>query len=263
MISELFVELVGVLAVIYAGISKFLQHRLVDRSMVEGIQAESKKLNEEIKRAKEKGNQKEMEKVMKKQMEFLPKMNKVMIAQFKPMIFIIAVFFAFTWVVGQIDPNTQDDIRIPLLDDGRGCDERAEDGMYSACIEPENPGKWVANVYAYRNGVEVAFNATYFSYAAVTDDSYTEAPRGQELVVSTDKRSYGAGETVKLYAQADDVSSVEATLDNGTAFRVDLPLTIPLLNVQRIYQPYWWFILIALIVNLSLSLAMKKMRKKK
>jgi hypothetical protein len=44
---------------------------------------------------------------------------------------------------------------------------------------------------------------------------------------------------------------------------VDLPIAIPILNVQTIYQPYWWFILISLITNLSLSVALGKLRKKK
>jgi hypothetical protein len=262
MVLELFTTLVGVLAVIYAGIAKFIQNKLIDRSEVEGIQAESKKLNEKLKKAKERGDQKEMEKIMKKQMEFLPKMNKVMMAQFKPMIYILAVFFVFTWVVGEIDPHLEDDITVTLKDDGLACDLAADDGIYSACVEPGNAGKWVALVKAYKNGGEKGSNSTYFSYGADTDDTYVDGPRGESVIVSTDKKSYSDGETVSLYAKADDVSNVEATLDSATAFRVDLPITIPVLNVTRIYQPYWWFILVSLISNLGLGFVIGRLKKK-
>jgi hypothetical protein len=262
MVLEIFTTLVGVLAVIYAGFAKFIQNKLVDKSKVEGMQKRSKELNAEFKKAKEKGNQKEMDAIMKKQMAFLPEMNKVMLGQFKPMIFILVLFFAFTWVVGQIDPNIQDDIKIVLLDDGNGCDVIAQDGIYSACVTPENSGKWVANVKSFKNGAETGSNFTYFVYDAISDDTYTEEPMGNAIVASTDKKSYSKGETVKLFAETTDASSVEATLDSATSFRVDLPITIPILNVQRIYQPYWWFILISLIANLSLSLILSKLKKK-
>ncbi len=262
MVSEIFTLAVGLLAVIYAGIAKFIQNKLIDRSRMEAMQKESKQLNLDFKKAKEKGDQAEMDKVMKKQMEMLPKMNKAMMAQFKPMIIILAVFFAFTWVVGHIDPTLEDDIKISLLDDGLGCDQTAGDGIYSACIEPENEGKWVVHVRSYRNGAEVGYDSVYFSYDEDIDDTYLENPRGEPLAVSTGKRDYYSGETVELYAQANDVSTVEATLDNGTAFRVDLPFTIPIVNVQRIYQPYWWFILISLISNLSIGFVLGKMKKK-
>jgi hypothetical protein len=259
---ELFTALVGVLAVVYAGTAKFIQNKLVDRSKIKGIQAESKKLNEDMKKAKERNDKATIDKIMKKQMEFLPKMNTMMFAQFKPMIFVLAIFFAFTWMVGQIDPTVSDDITIQLLDDGYDCDDVAEDGVYSGCLEPENSGKWIANVKAYRNGGEIGHNSTFFAYAQEIDDSYLENAVGEPLVVNTDKKNYVSGETVKIYASANDVSMVEAKFDNATAFRVDLPLTIPILNVSRIYQPYWWFILISLISNLSIGFVLGKLQKK-
>ncbi|MBU1681940.1 DUF106 domain-containing protein [Candidatus Micrarchaeota archaeon] len=259
---ELFTALVGVLAVVYAGTAKFIQNKLIDRSKIKGIQEESKKLNEDMKKAKERNDKAAIDKIMKKQMEFLPKMNTMMFAQFKPMIFVLAIFFAFTWMIGQIDPTVSDDITIQLLDDGYGCDDVAEDGVYSGCLEPENSGKWIANVKAYRNGGEVGHNSTFFAYAQEIDDSYLENAVGEPIVVNTDKKNYVSGETVKIYASANDVSMVEAKFDNATAFRVDLPLTIPILNVSRIYQPYWFFILISLISNLGIGFVLGKLQKK-
>jgi hypothetical protein len=265
MVLDIFATLVAFLAVVYAGIAKFIQSKLVNRVEVESIQAESKKLSEELKKAQKTGNQAKIDEAMKRQMEFLPKMNKIMMGQFKPMIVILAFFFAFTWGVGQLDPTVQDDITVKLVDDGTGCDAKAADGIFSGCysMENENHGKWTYTAKAYKNGGEVGSNRTYFTYNADEVDSYVEGPMGQPVQLSTDKRDYFPGETVELFAQSQGADSIEASLDNGTFFRVDLPITIPILNVQKIYQPYWWFILISLITNLSLSVALGKLRKKK
>ena len=266
MVFETFAALVGLLAVVYACMTRFIQSKLIDRSKIEGIQAESKKLSKEFEEAKKKGNKKKMDEVMKKQMEFLPKMNQMMIAQFKPMIFILALFFVFTWGVGQINPLVKDDITITMVDDGSGCDADAGDGTYSACykIGDTNYGKWVFSARAMDGDNEIGQNSTYFLYNSDDlSDTFTEAPGGEPVDVSTDKTTYYEGETVKLYAKSEKAGGMEATLDNGTSFHVDLPIEIPIINVKRIQQPYWWFILVSLIVNLSVSFTMGRLRKRK
>lgn len=265
MAFEIFTALVAFLAMLYAGTAKFLQKKLVNRDEVEAIQKESKRLSNELKEAQKKGNQKKVEQLMKEQMEFLPKMNKVMMAQFKPMIIILGVFFALTWVVGEVNPATHDDITIILNDDGIECDEHAGDGTYSACHEMEdtNYGKWTVTAKALnKDGGELGVNSTYFIYNSEESfDEFTETPRGEIVVVITDKKEYSKGETIRLYAQNQNADQVEAVLDNGTFFKVDLPVTIPVLNVETIYQPYWWFILISLITNLSISIVMRGKKK--
>jgi hypothetical protein len=265
MALDIFAGLVAFLAVIYAGIAKFVQGKLVNRNEVEAIQAESKRLSEEFKKAQQTGNQKKIDEAMKKQMAFLPKMNKVMVSQFKPMIVILALFFAFTWMVGQVDPTVQDDITIEMVDDGTGCDDTAGDGMFSAChmLEDTNYGKWTYGATAYSGQSELGTNYTYFLYNSDDADTFLEGPKGEPVALSTDKDEYFMGETVKLYARSTNADRFVATLDNGTFFMVDLPVTIPIINVQRIYQPYWWFILISLITNLSISFVWGKLRKKK
>jgi hypothetical protein len=286
MVFESFAALVGFLALAYAGITKYLQATLVDRSEMEKIQAESKKLNEEFERAKKAGNKKRMEEIMKEQMEFLPRMNSVMMKQFRPMIYILAVFGLFTWGIGLLDPSVKDDILIPMTDDGNGCDKAADDGIFSACFEMggENYGKWTAAAKAYEGNAEIARNETYFHYnAGPGEDTYSEHGTGEGLEISTDRKSYQEGETVTLTAvpanmtkglsfiiplsppRETNVDRVELSLSNGTYFSVDLPLAIPLLNVKRIYQPYWWFIFVSLISSLCISFIMgryEKMKKK-
>jgi len=277
-----FTALVGFLALIYAGVVKFLQNKLIDRSKVEEVQAESKRLNAEFKKAQKANDKKKMDKIMQQQMAHLPKLNGVMMQQFKPMFVILAIFAGFMWVVGQIDPFIQDDIVVSLVDDGSGCDAAAGDGIYSACLQPEGEeGKWTAKVRAYEGNSEIASNETYFLYGVDEwSDRYVEDGKGEGMELDTDKESYSHGETVVLTAVPPDMKSgmsfliqitpassanidrVEATVSNGTYFRADLPIAIPLLNIKSFYQPYWWFIFVSLIANLSIGFVMGKVRKK-
>jgi len=264
MVFETFVLLVTVMALGYAVVARYLQNKLINRSDMESIQAESKRLNEDYKKASERKDQKKMDEVMKQQLDMLPKMNKMMFAQMKPMIIIFGIFIAFTWTAGQLDPSTKDDFTIAMSDNGTGCDTLAHDGIFSACYTPQaDYGRWVFSARAFKGGSELGKNSTYFYYNAPEDnDSFLEATSGQPIAVSTDKRDYAAGETVRLYAQNANAEQVNATLDSGTAFYVDLPFKIPVINLQRIHQTNWWFVFVSLIASLGISLVLSITKKK-
>ncbi|MBU0591602.1 DUF106 domain-containing protein [Candidatus Micrarchaeota archaeon] len=268
MISEIFTALVGVMAIIYAGIARFAQYKLVNRKEMRSIQEESKKISDDMKKAQESGNKTRIDEAMKKQMEFLPKMNTMMMGQFKPMIVILIVFFAFIWVIEQINPYIIDDTIVPMLDDGNGCDAIVGDGIYSACYTPNNVNKtnygpWSATVKAYEGTNELGHNSTLFFYNSDEDpNAVADGPKGQPITVTTDKRTYYKGETMQIYAQVENGDRIEAAIDNGTSFYVDLPVQIPIINVKRIVQPYWWFILVSLIANLSLSVVISQLEKR-
>jgi hypothetical protein len=225
---------------------------------------------------------------MNEQMELLPRMNKVMMGQFKPMLVILAVFAVFTAILGQLDPSVKDDIRLNLTDDGRGCDKAAADGIFSGCYKLDaantNYGKWTIVATAFEGSTQIGKNETYFLYnpSPANVDTYVERGTGEDVAVSTDKDKYTGGDTVTIYASPANITKgssflfiptapprktqvdrVEAVLSNGTYFRVDLPLTIPLLDIKRIYQPYTWFIMISLIANLCLSFAIGQYEKRK
>jgi hypothetical protein len=282
MVVEIFSALVGFLALIYAGITKFVQGKLTDKSEMEAMQAESKRLNEEFKKAQKANDRKRMDRIMQEQMEFLPKMNGVMFKQFRPMFVILIVFAGFMWVVGELDPYTKDDIHMNLTDDGLGCDRAAGDGVFSGCLvlDNPNPGKWTLKARAIENNADVADNETFFVIDPGSDnDTYKENGKGEGMELFTDKEAYYPGETVMISAIPANmtkgssfivqlaaprelhVERVETTISNGTYFRVDLPLAIPLLDIKSIYQPYWWFIFISLIANLSIGFVMGKVKK--
>lgn len=288
MVFETFSALVGVLALAYAGMARFVQNKLIDRKEMEAIQKESKALSQEYDKAQKSKDKKRTEEALQKQMEFLPRMNKVMMGQFKPMLVILAVFAIFTGILGQLDPSVKDDIRLNLSDDGKGCDRAAGDGVFSGCykLDPANTnyGKWTILAAAFEGSTQIGKNETYFLYKPDADntDTYVEQGTGEEIAVSTDKEGYAGGDTVTIYAKPanmtkgssllfiptapprkSQVDRVEAVLSNGTYFRVDLPLTIPLLDIKRIYQPYTWFIMISLIANLGLSFVMGQYEKRK
>ncbi len=266
MVFETFTALVAFLAVAYAGLSRYLQNKLVDKSEMEAIQAESKRISAEMKTAQERKDDARVQELMKQQMDALPKMNKVMMGQFKPMIIILGVFFGLIWAIGLVDPSLKDDIAINMSDDGRGCDAAADDGIWSACyaLNDSNYGKWTFTAQAYRGGGEAGANSTWFAYGGDAGDNYTEPQKGEPVAVSTDKGRYSPGETVKLYARPEKpVDSVNALLNNGTYFYVDLPMAIPILNVQRIQQAYWWFVFISFVASIGISVAFGQLQKKK
>ncbi|VVC03003.1 Uncharacterised protein [Candidatus Bilamarchaeum dharawalense] len=277
MAFELFIGLVTVLAVAYALLAKYVQNKFVDKKQMEDYQAKMKLLNEEYEKAKKTGDKKKMQDALDRQMAFMPEMNKIMFAQFKPMIYIIIVFAVFSWVIGAMDDTIKDDILLNLSDDGLGCDKMAGDGIYSTCyqLNNENYGKWTVTGIVYESGHELARNQSYFQYGLSDNDSYVEGDKGEVVTTTTDKLEYTKGETVSIYAKPANmtkpgwfggprqivVEKVQAVLSNGTYFRVDLPITIPIVNIKSFYQPVVWFIFISFILNLIMSLIMNKKSK--
>ena len=120
--SELYFYIVTLAAVIYSGLTKFIQEKMVNKKEMQDIQLESKKINDEYKEASKRNDKTKMEEIAKKQMEFFPKMSKIMLGQMKVLAVILIMFFAFTWGVTNFDPTLKDDIVVELKDDGAGCD---------------------------------------------------------------------------------------------------------------------------------------------
>lgn len=250
---------------------------------MEAIQAESRRLNEEFQKAQKANDRKRMDRAMEKQMEFLPRMNKVMFKQFRPMFAIIIVFGAFMWAVNEIDPFTKDDITIELTDGGGGCDPVAGDGVFTGCYLLENgsAGKWTVHARAFEGSGEIASKEALFFLGAEGDrDTYVEEGKGEAMDLRTDKQEYMPGEEVVITAvpasmtkgsefiiqlaapRETSVDRVSARLSAGTYFRADLPIELPLLNIRSFYQPYWWFIFVSLIVNLGASFVLKQAKGK-
>ncbi|MEM3422640.1 MAG: EMC3/TMCO1 family protein [Candidatus Bilamarchaeaceae archaeon] len=256
---------ISLVALIYSLVVKKIQDSLIDKKEMEEVQKESKRLSAAYNEAIKRGDKKEADKIMQEQLALLPRMNKMMLGQLKPMLIIMVIFIAITWLIGLVNPFTADDITIQLNDNGKECDRLANDGVFSGCfnLNNSNYGKWVVTVIAYVNGNEIARNSTFFYYQEKTSDHYLEAPHGF-IGVKTDKEVYLPGETVVITATPEQKSlEVKAVLDNGTPFKVELPFEIPLIfmSLKTFYHPTSWFILLSLFFGIVLSFVMGRFKK--
>ncbi len=282
---QIYVVLIAVVAIIYATFTRFLQRKLVDKTKMQNLQKESKRLNEEYKKASEKKDKKKMEKIMKEQMELFPEMNKAMMSQMKPMFFIVITFLLIMTTINALDPTKQDDMTLTVLDDGSGCDQEAGDGKFTTCFElpDEGFGKWTIKAKLFDDGRELGSNETYFIYnTREPDDTYTEEGNGEKLNITTDKKEYYPGETVRVTTvpaektngfsilgmrltgpEKMNVDKIELTFSKGTYFHVELPFEIPIFGVKTIYQPHWWFVLNSFISGILISIVIGKVLDKK
>jgi hypothetical protein len=258
--------LIALAAFVYSGIARYIQMKLVNKNEMKTMQEESKRLNEEFKKAKESGDKARMDELLKQQMELLPKINKMMLAQLKPMFVIIIVFIAFNYVISYFNPEFGDDTVIQLSDDGKNCDSVAGDRLFSGCfaVNGTQYGKWAVHIKASDAKSEIGKNSIFFRYNSEANaNPYVEPASGEWFNASLDKQVYYPGDKVTLYANAPArATAITATIDAGTTFYVDLPITLPLINVQRIYGTNWWFIFVALIAGLMISFGVGQLEKR-
>ncbi len=263
---EYYVILVAVAALIYAFIARVVQNKLMDKLEMAAVQAESKRLSQEYKTASKSGDKARVDKIMQEQMDLLPRMNKVMMGQFKPMIVVLLIFFAFNWAVSNFDPTKTDDLSVILKDNGTGCDLVAGDNVFTTCfpLSGNSPGKWVATAHAMSGTNQKGTNSTFFLYNLEnSSDVFLLSPNGDPLSIVTDKHVYYGDDAAKISVMpSNGTDSVTLILDNSTSFYVDLPFTIPIFNVQRLHEPYWWFIFVALIGGIVISVIMGRLEKK-
>ncbi len=261
---DLYILVVTLSAIVYSLVIRAIQFKYVDQTKSKELQEKSKKLNEELKEASKKNDQKKVDEIMKKQMALIGEMNKVMFSSFKTMIPIIAVFLIFTGILGYFDPTVSDDIILHPKDDGSGCDTSAGDNIYSLC-EPVNGnnGEWILTA-SILNGKDflgndqvVAENSHTFFLGEVGEKTYVKGSKGEDLQLNGIKDQYNNNEKLELFIPT-NIGIPKVTLNSGTWFYVDLPVAIPLLNIQRISEVYWWFIFVAFISGIIISMIYKK-----
>ncbi len=258
--GETFFYVLTGLALIYAVTIRFAQRKLMDQNLMKEVQEQSKKLNEAYKEAAKNNDKRRMDEVMKMNEQLMPKMNQMMIGQMKMMAVVLIIFFAFTWVAGQLDPYPKDDFSINLTKTG-------DEYVGSFALENATSGFWYVTVKAYNGENEVAQNQTIFFIGEKTEQIEWIQTTGSHMDVFTSKETYSDGEQVTVSAKApENANRAVATFSNGTRFYVDLPVTIPLINLRRIYDSQSWFIfsavILGLFVNPAISFVEKNMLKK-
>ena len=254
-----FVFIVTLAAIAYSLISRLAQEKFVDKKSLEEMQLKNKKLDQEYNEAKKRNDKTKMDEITQKRVELLPEMSKSMVGQFKVLGAVLLVFFAFSWGINNFDPNTKDDITISLKDDGAGCDS-AVDGLFSACYKADaaRSGDWSAHVQAFSGNQKVSERILYFS---IDGGQPMSKPSG-DLNASIDREAYRAGDVVKITAKSDKADSFKAVLDNGTSFYVNLPFSIPVFNISRINGSSTWFIAVAIVSGLAISLILSIAKRK-
>lgn len=243
--ATIFFYFVLVLAILYTGIVRILQNKLMDKHLMNEVQEKSRKINALYKEAA--NDKRKMDEITKMNQELMPKMNAMLFNQMKMMAVILALFFAFTWITGQADSYGTDDFSINLS-------KNSENYSGAFVLNNASNGLWYVTVYVYEKEQEIGMNQTVFFAGPKKDEIIWKQVRGIPISVYTEKEIYTPGETVKIYATPEHGDKVVAFLNGGTRFYVDLPFTIPLLNLRRIYDSQSWFIFCAVIIGLLYSL---------
>ncbi|MFH2105743.1 MAG: EMC3/TMCO1 family protein [Candidatus Micrarchaeota archaeon] len=253
-------------AILYSVIAKEIQFRLTNHKLAKDLQERSKKVSEELKEASKRNDQKKLDEAMKRQMALIGEMNKMMFQNLKAIVPVIAVFLCFTYVLGMFDPTVTDDFKLHPLDDGVGCDKTAGDNIYSIChIVNGNAGEWllIAKVYDGKNlwGQDNIVGEKSQTFFLGEKGIATHSPplKGANISLYGLKEVYSNGEQLSVFMEVQK-GVPEIIINNGTWFYADLPFTIPLLNVKRISEVYWWFIFVAFVFGLISAPILKKVR---
>ena len=257
---DFYVIIVTLAAITYSAIAKVVQEKLTNKKEMEGIQLESKKLGDEYKEASKRNDKTKIDEITKKQMALFPKMTGMMFGQLKVLAVVLLVFFTFSWAVGYFDPTVKDDINLDLNDNGQDCDE-TKDGVFSGCYKLDGgaEGEWNAKVEAFQSQQKSSDKLLYFFF---NKNSNSLQKSSGNLDASLQKELYTTGEVLKIIAKPEKADSVKAILDSGTTFYVDLPFTIPIVEVKRISGSYWWFIFVSVISSLVFSFIISRIRKR-
>jgi len=282
---EFFLAFLTACALVYSIASVLIQRTIGDYKRVKGIQDNMNKLNKDLSEAMKTKDAAKIESAQKKQLESMGDLNTLMMLQMKPLIVILIIFSGTIFLLNSLDPYTADDLKIPMLDNGNAanCDKIAGDGIYSACYSFNNSnfGAWAfagsVNRYApafdmlgiqLMPGIrETGLNTTELYYQGGKKWDVKIHTSGEPVLITTDSASntFVRGEKSGLYAKINSPVNesrgefVLAKLDSGTSFFVDLPFTIPIINVQRVTDVYGWFLLCVFIFGMVVSLSIQKL----
>lgn len=262
------------LAVVYIAIVNFIQARVGGKGRLKNLQKEMRDVQLKMIEASKKGDQAASDAAMK---DYWKLTGELFTIQMQMTLIIIVIFIGLTAIFPHIEPGMEDDIRVPLYDDGLAghCDAEAGDAVYSGCLALPAEGKkgaWAADAFLISvNNETLARNATAIYYeGGLPEDTWLQASsqhgiwetlsgkKQYTVNISSDKGNYTGGETVSLSAQASpgvpQGASIYASANAGTFFHYDAPFTIPLINIRRIIGSYGVFLFMAFVVSIAYAL---------
>lgn len=249
------------LATAYTISVRIIQSKIMDKNLMKEVQEKSKNINAMYAQAIKINDTRKMDEIAKMNSELMPKMNAMIMGQMKMMVIVIAVFFLFIFISDYFDPYPKDDFSINLTKNGDSENQTSNYSSYSGSFVLSNAsdGFWYITAKAYSNETEIASNQTVFFVGPKTEQFIWLQNKNEiPITVHTDNNTYRNGDTVQLNIQAPkNAQRVVAILDNGTRLYIDLPFTIPLINLRRVYDSYGLFIFLAVITSLIISLVEK------
>lgn len=255
-------------ALIYVFLSSFVQKKFGKSERLLEINKELNSISKKVGEASKRKDMKEMDELMKKQS---PLLNEMMGIQMRLLPLSLALFLPLVLVLTSIEPYTYDDFKVQLYDDGLAshCDLAANDLTYSNCLllNGTHKGAWVFSAEALINNAQVAQNSTafYVEGGKPSDVFLQQKQHGllefflgsKTVFISpyTDMQNYSFGQTAMLRAKtSESVESASATINNGTFYFVDLPIPIPILNIQRLVGATGVFILFTFVFSIIVSI---------
>jgi hypothetical protein len=268
-----YLAFLAVLAVIYVAVFNYAQGKIGGARNMRALQAEmrdvQKGMTDAAKSKDEKALNAAIDRNWKMTMELL-------VLQMKLMVVILGIFIPLSLFFPLVEPGTNDDIRMIMADDGlvSHCDSIANDSTYSACLSiPANAtiGAWTVDAHLLSPQNEsLSRNATaLFCKGGVPEDVWLQASTQSGLFdVMTGKKQYSLnitgtkacepGGAVLLQSHASALpqgARIEAVANSGTFFYLDLPITIPLINIRRIIGSYGIFIFLVFVASMAYGLA--------
>ncbi len=233
---ENFVYIVPIIAFIYIFITRFLQNKLIDKELMKKVQEESKKINAEMKSTND------LDLVMKKQQKLMEDMNKMMFSQMKYMVVVLVVFFLFSSFLNYINPFLKDDFKVNMTK------INSNYAFLNYKIETNRSGMWKVKVETKDGFAE----KTFYVNTNKEEPEY-DAHKG-DLFVDINKKFVHSGDYIEINTVSKNPEdNFVAVFNNGTSFYVELPFTIPFLNVKRIYGPTGWFIFSSIVISFLIN----------
>jgi hypothetical protein len=236
--------LVTVAALIYTLAIRFIQKKVMNKALMDEVQANTKRINELTKEVS-KGDKRKSEELEKLNNDMMPKMNQLMMEQMKMMVVLLAVFFAFTIPINMLDPTHADDYSFNMTKSGAAWSGTAP--IHGA------DGFWYATATAYsQENSELGSTQEAFFVGSKSGQIVWIRASGAAMNVTSDSEVYAQGANATFYANVSGAEPARVTvlLNGGTRFFYDLPVEIPILNLKRIYEAQSWFIFIAFIFGL-------------
>jgi len=272
---EQYLAFLAVLAALYIAVLNFAQGKIGGARNIRAIQAEMRALQMRMNEAAKKRDSAALDAAVSDNMKLTMEM---MVVQFKIMAVILALLIPLSFVFPFIEPQMHDDTTHILFDDGLAphCDTLAGDGTHSSCMAmPANAqkGAWVIDFHLKSSANETVFrNATaLYVEGGAPGDIWLQPPQQGGILdivtgkkpmlmqVSVSKENATLGEELALYAtpphRLSEGERIVAVSNSGTFLYLDLPTTIPLLNIRRIIGSYGIFIFLAFVESILYAIA--------